>query len=151
MLNHSTDCGIEIVDLIEVARRRAARMVNATMTAAYWSIGRRIVLKDQRGARRAGYGEELIEQLARRLTARFGRGFSTTNLKQMRSFYLAYAEIGQTLSDQLGSAEASDGRPGRRGPRHRAEIRQTASGESALLPSVSARLPLPWSHYVRLL
>jgi len=64
----------EIVDLIEVARRRAARMVNATMTAVYWSIGRRIVLEEQRGARRAEYGEELIEQLSRRLTGRFGRG-----------------------------------------------------------------------------
>jgi hypothetical protein len=60
----------DIVGLVEVARRRAARMVNATMTAVYWSIGRRIVLEEQRGARRAEYGEELIEQLAGRLTAR---------------------------------------------------------------------------------
>jgi uncharacterized protein DUF1016 len=65
----------DIVGLIEVARRRAARMVNATMTAVYWSIGRRIVVEEQRGARRAEYGEELIEQLAQRLTVRFGRGF----------------------------------------------------------------------------
>src|SRR4051812_8443748 len=94
----------EIVDLIEIARRRAARMVNATMTAVYWSIGRRIVLEEQRGTRRAEYGEELIEQLAQRLTTRFGRGFGRANLWQMRAFYLTYAEIPQTASGESGSA-----------------------------------------------
>ena len=57
----------DVVDLIEIARRRAARMVNATMTAVYWWIGRRIVLEERRGARRAEYGKELIEQLSRQL------------------------------------------------------------------------------------
>jgi hypothetical protein len=115
----------EIVGLIEGARRRAARMVNATMTAVYWSIGRRIVLEEQRGTRRAEYGEELIEQLARRLTAKFGRGFGHANLWQMRAFYLAYAEILQTLSGESGSERG-------------AQILQTVSGESDLLASVAA-------------
>ena len=127
----------EIVGLIEVGRRRVARMVNATMTAMYWSIGRRIVVEEQRGARRAEYGEELIEQLAQRLTVRFGRGFGKANLWQMRAFYLGYAEILQTPSGEFA---------GKAGDR----ILQTASGESDL-SSVSAKLPLPWSHYVKLL
>jgi len=96
------------------------------------------VLEEQRGTRRAEYGEELIEQLARRLTARFGRGFGRANLWQMRGFYLANAEILQTVSGELGSERGN-------------KIRQTLSGESDLLASVSARLPLPWSHYVKLL
>jgi len=128
----------EIVDLIDTARRRAARTVNATMTAVYWLVGRRIVLEEQRGTQRAAYGEELIEQLARQLTARFGRGFGRANLRQMRGFYLTYAEILQKTPGESGGAN-----PG--------EIRQTLSGESDLLASTSARLPLPWSHYVKLL
>lgn len=127
----------EIVELIEVARRRAARAVNATMTAVYWSIGRRIVLEEQHGARRAEYGEELIEQLAHRLTTRFGRGFGRANLRQMRAFYLAYAEIRQTVSGETGGEALG-------------EIRQTASGEFAVA-AIAAKLPLPWSHYVKLL
>lgn len=111
----------EIVDLIEVARRRAARAVNATITAVYWSIGRRIVIEEQRGSRRAEYGEELIERLAARLTRKFGRGFGRANLRQMRAFYLDYREI-----------------------------RQTASGEFDLA-SIAEKLLLPWSHYVKLL
>jgi predicted nuclease of restriction endonuclease-like (RecB) superfamily len=144
----------EIVDLIEVARRRAARMVNSIMTAAYWSIGRRIVLEEQRGARRAEYGEELIERLARQLTARFGRGFGRANLRQMRAFYLAYAEIRQTASGEFGNANAGEicqTMSGEFGGEGDNKILQTASGESDLLAAVSARLPLPWSHYVRLL
>ncbi|MBL0213875.1 MAG: hypothetical protein IPQ07_08330 [Myxococcales bacterium] len=115
----------EIVELVEAARRRAARSVNAVMTAAYWSIGRRIVLEEQQGARRAEYGDELIEHLARRLTKQFGRGFGTTNLKQMRTFYLAYSTIRQMASDELGAGAAG-------------QIRQTGSDEGSW-PSTSSR------------
>ncbi len=41
-----------IVELLESARRAAARSVNALMTASYWEIGRRIVEFEQ-GARDA--------------------------------------------------------------------------------------------------
>jgi predicted nuclease of restriction endonuclease-like (RecB) superfamily len=56
----------------------------------------------------------------------------------MRALYLAYADILQTASEE--SSSTGDGR-----------ILQTASRESDLLASVSAKLPLPWSHYVKLL
>lgn len=42
------------------------------MTARYWEIGRRIVEAEQKGRRRAGYGEQLIERLSLELTGRFG-------------------------------------------------------------------------------
>ena len=65
----------ELVDLVESARRFSARSVNAVMTATYWEIGRRIVEFEQQGETRAEYGEQLVEQLSRDLTQRFGRGF----------------------------------------------------------------------------
>ena len=76
-----------------------ARSINAVMTATYWEIGRRIVEQDQGRQDRAAYGDALIERLASDLTKRFGRGFSRQNLKQMRSFYLAWPieTIRQTL------------------------------------------------------
>jgi len=90
----------ELSDLLESARRTAARHVNSIMTATYWEMGRRIVEHEQKGERRAGYGEELLKQLGADLSARFGRGFSRRNLQDMRSFYLIYpqARIWQTLS-----------------------------------------------------
>src|SRR3990167_3142829 len=60
------------------------------MTATYWEIGRRIVEHEQRGVKRAEYGEFLLKELGKDLTARFGRGFGWRNLFQMRGFYLAY-------------------------------------------------------------
>jgi hypothetical protein len=64
----------ELSDLLESARRAAARHVNSIMTATYWEMGRRIVEHEQRGKHRAVYGEEVISSLARDLTARFGAG-----------------------------------------------------------------------------
>jgi len=121
----------EVSRLLEYARQSAGRAVNAVMTATYWQIGRRIVEQEQLGADRASYGEELVTRLATDLTTRFGRGFSRTNVFQMRQFFLAYREKIQTLSELSGPDS----------------IVQTPSG---LSPVISA-FPLSWSHYVRLL
>ena len=88
-----------IVELLNASRQAAAWHVNALMTASYWEIGRRIIQAEQKGKRRAGYGEQLIERLSTDLTEQFGRGFSVRNLEQMRSFYLGW-QIPQTLSAQ---------------------------------------------------
>ncbi len=77
-----------IVELLNSARRAAGRAVNSIITTTYWEMGRRIVEEEQRGRRKAGYGEQLIDQLARDLTARFGRGFSRTNVFQIRNSIL---------------------------------------------------------------
>ncbi len=60
-----------------------------------------IVEEEQIGKERAEYGKSLLEELSKRLILEFGRGFSETNLKQMRRFYLTYS-IRQTLSDEFG-------------------------------------------------
>jgi hypothetical protein len=91
---------LELSELIESARRLSARSVNAVMTATYWEIGRRIVESEQRGKRRAEYGEALLERLAADLTAKFGRGFGVRNLWLMRRFFVHWPEdqILQTVS-----------------------------------------------------
>lgn len=86
-----------ISELLEQSRRTSARAVNSILTATYWEIGRRIVEFEQGGEARAEYGAEVLLRLARDLTARFGRGFSDRNLRQMRTFH-QYWEIWQTPS-----------------------------------------------------
>jgi len=61
------------------------------MVVAYWLIGRKIVQEIQGGEERAEYGKQLIEQLSEQLTKKYGRGFSTTNLRYFRSFYTVYS------------------------------------------------------------
>ncbi len=65
----------DVTELLESARRTAARSVNSIMTATYWAVGRRIVEFEQEGKDRAAYGTRLIARLAGDLTKRFGRGF----------------------------------------------------------------------------
>lgn len=93
-----------VIDLMETARRAAARAVNSVMTATYWEIGRRVVEFEQQGAARAKYGEALLKQLSEDLTAKFGRGFSERNLEQMRLLYTTWP-ISQTVSAKFGLAE----------------------------------------------
>jgi hypothetical protein len=86
-----------ISGLLERARHSAAQTLNAILTATYWEVGRRVVEFEQRGQSRAAYGERLWKRLADDLTARYGRGFSKSNLALMRAFYLHW-EIFQTPS-----------------------------------------------------
>ena len=115
----------DVVGLLDQARRASARVVNAVMTTTYWHVGRRIVEGEQGGSTRAEYAKELLPRLALDLTARFGRGFSRTNLQSMRLFYIAHP------------------------------ICQTTSGKSSIASSPreleAVQFPLPWSHYVKLL
>lgn len=74
----------EIRSVLARARDSAYRAVNVAMARAYWQVGRLIVEHEQGGRRRAGYGEELLESLADKLTSEFGRGFTATNLRYMR-------------------------------------------------------------------
>ena len=88
--------------ILQEARQMVVYHTNTAMTAAYWLIGRRIVVEEQQNAERADYGEFILKKLSRELTAEFGNGFSYTNLKNMRQFYKTYPDvIGQTLSGQL--------------------------------------------------
>ena len=64
----------EIRSVLESARAGAYRAVNAAMVQAYWQVGRLIVEHEQKGRRRAGYGEAVIATLAERLTQDLGRG-----------------------------------------------------------------------------
>lgn len=89
----------QVASILEEARGNAYRAVNFAMVQAYWDIGRRIV-EEQGGEGRAEYGSALIKELSKRLTADFGKGFTITNLKYMRQFYLAFP-IGHALRDQL--------------------------------------------------
>ncbi len=77
----------EIVGLLRSARQSSVRTVNALMTATYWEIGRRIFEAEQKGKRRAAYGDVLVRLSADDLSAQFGRGFGVVNLSQMRKFY----------------------------------------------------------------
>ena len=78
-----------IHEIMSNARKRAYSAANFAMVQAYWHIGESIVAK-QKGLERAEYGSKLIQQLSKRMTADFGKGFTVANLKNMRQFFLTF-------------------------------------------------------------
>lgn len=115
-----------VSEILLQARKNAKTAVNLSMVYAYYEIGRMIVEEEQHGANRAAYGKQLLKELSAYLTDIFGKGFSTTNLKQMRQFYLTYVndQISQTLSDQF---------------------------ETLPTASTGRKFFLSWSHYLKLM
>ena len=88
-----------IRETLIVARKHVQTAVNAVMVEAYWNIGKQII-EAQGHSDRADYGSRLLVFLSEKLTAEFGKGFTITNLKYMRQFYLSF-QIGHAVRDQL--------------------------------------------------
>ena len=116
----------DVASILDRARQRAKTAVNLSMVYAYYEIGKRIVLEEQQGEQRAAYGQQVLSELSRYLTAQFGKGFSVGNLKNIRQFYLVYSE------DQIG---------------------ETVFSQSSELPAVDTgrKFYLSWSHYLKLM
>jgi hypothetical protein len=87
----------QIGELLAKGREQAGRAVNTILVQTYWQIGRHIVEFEQGGNAKAEYGSELLDKLSKDLTLAYGKGFSRTNLKNFRKFYLTFQKI-QTAS-----------------------------------------------------
>lgn len=90
----------EIQLILDTARSNVAQQVNNELLSTYWNIGRIICEYEQSIPDRADYGKQTLRELSGELTKEFGRGFSRSNLQNMRQFYLAYKKC-QTLSGKL--------------------------------------------------
>lgn len=110
-----------VIELLVQARQKVSQTINNTMAITYFEIGRMIVEEEQQGKEKAEYGKQILNELSEKLVVEFGKGFSETNLKQMRSFYLTYS------------------------------IRQTVSDEFAKDYTVPVQFKLTWSHYLKLM
>lgn len=111
----------KVADLLKEARRSVVQTINKTMVNTYFEIGRMIVEEEQNGKERAEYGKQILKDLSKRLNSEFGKGFSVTNLQQMKNFYTVYGKQ-QTVS---------------------------AESENAIIPNNN--LQLSWSHYLFLM
>jgi len=87
----------EIRSLIEMSRHHAAVTANLALVNLYWNIGRIISQDIQKNPKRADYGEQLLDSLAKSLTQEYGRGYSISNLNDMRRFFENF-QILQTVS-----------------------------------------------------
>ena len=124
--------------IVSAARDTSYRMANIMQVLQNWLIGRRIVEEEQQGKARADYGKHIIELASKSLTEEFGRGFSETQVRNYRKFYLAFSnlQIQQTAPAEFKSRLAS--------------IQQTMPAESSD-NGIAMPVQLSWSHYERLI
>ena len=107
-------------------QNQAARSVDTALVLRNWLFGWHIVeFENGVAARTEAYGKQLLLRLSDELGSRGLKGVSITNLKQCRTFYLMYPEMGQTPSDPSSTAPN--------------------------MQKLAERLSLGWSHYVVLL
>jgi len=78
-------------------RSKVVSAINSAMVQVYWEIGREI---NEAVGERAEYGKQLLQFLAERLTADFGKGFNERSLRHMRQFYQTFP-IRNTLCSEL--------------------------------------------------
>jgi predicted nuclease of restriction endonuclease-like (RecB) superfamily len=88
----------DIQNIIDVSQKEAYRAVNFVLTQRNWLIGYRIAEEELEGENRAEYGANIIKNLSKELSAKYGKGFTKSNLYSFYSFYKAYPEIFQTVS-----------------------------------------------------
>ena len=89
----------EIKNILNIARNKVYKTANFVMVEAYWNIGKSII-EEQGGNEKAEYGAGLIKELSKQMTQDFGKGFTVTNLKYMRQFYLMFPNS-HALRDEL--------------------------------------------------
>ena len=89
----------QIGNLILEARKQTYRQINTIMVKTYWEIGKTII-KEQQGNEKAKYGTNLLNNLSKELTKKYGKGFSRDNLENMRKLFLEFPKS-ETLSRNL--------------------------------------------------
>jgi len=105
----NTDYGYLVSQISETfvqRQRQAVLAVNTHLVETYWRVGQYIVEYEQNGNDRAKYGQKLLENLSKDLAALHGKGFSLSNVKRMRQFYVEFpifAEPPHKLEIQKGA------------------------------------------------
>ena len=90
----------QISSAVGNAKTKIATTINNALIETYWNIGKYIVEFELDGSARAKYGDKLLANLSNDLTLRLGKGYSKSNLFNMRLFYTRFP-IFQTVSGKL--------------------------------------------------
>jgi len=125
-------------NIIEQAQRIAYNSVNVTLVKRNWLLGM-LIHKEILNEQRAGYGEQIIKELARELTRQYGDGFSQANLYHFVSFYNCFPNIFHAVSGKSAEGSTSNN--------FYAVSRKTSN--VLLLDTLLSETPLllSWTHY----
>ena len=98
----------QISDIITNNKNKMIYQINNALVENNFMIGKIIVENEQNGNIRAEYGKEILSKLSKKLTNRFGSGYSLSGLYNMRLFYNRYKKF-QTVSGKLEKKQSLAG------------------------------------------
>ena len=135
-------------DIVKSARKYAYSSICFAQVQSNWLLGKRIVEQIQKGNDKAEYGKHILKIASESLTEEFGKGYSETNLKSFRKFYLIFKDysIGQTMSDQLEERKQQTLSAKLEDSKRQAMPAQLENSNLQALPVI-----LSWTHYERLM
>lgn len=90
----------QISNVITQNKTKMVYQINNTLVETNFMIGKIIVENEQNGNIRADYGKDILKKLSKKLTNKFGTGFSLSGLYNMRLFYIRYKNF-QPLAGNL--------------------------------------------------
>lgn len=134
------DLFLKVVDLVTQARKRVATAVNIAEVYTKFHIGQYIVEYEQKGETRAEYGKAVLKELSKRLTDRLGSGWSYSNLRQIRQFYLVYGNLTDSVC-HFGDDESATA----------SRISGNKENDNHCLSNQAYEFTLSWSHYLILM
>ena len=120
-----------------------AKIANVALVYTYYEVGRMIVEDEQGGKKRAAYGKAQLADLSRKLTDRFGKGWSVENLTLMRRFYNVYSACPKIVNDiyEIGDTGKS--------PNTMCKSDMSQDSLNGIYPI--PQFKLSWSHYLVLM
>ena len=121
---HAKEFVRELKEIVQQAKQFAYSAVNYAQIRQNWLIGQKIVEQEQMGKARAEYGKQVIKLASEALTAEFGCGYSETNIRNFRKFFLTFSDL---------------------------QIQQAMPAESMLQIKQAVPAQLSWTHYERLM
>ena len=135
-------------DIVKSARKYAYSSICFAQVQSNWLLGKRIVEQIQKGNNKAEYGKHILKIASESLTEEFGKGYSETNLKSFRKFYLIFKDysIGKTMSEQLEERKQQTLSAKLEDSKRQAMPAQLENSNLQALPVI-----LSWTHYERLM
>ena len=97
-MESTSDIIADAKNIVEQSRGLAFHYINKALIIRNWLLGKRISEEILHEDNKENYGKNLIANLSKRLTAEYGKGFTTSNLYDFIHFYEAYPDFLHTLN-----------------------------------------------------
>ncbi len=89
------------ISIIDNGRKKVVEAIYNESTKSYYKLGELIVAGEQQGEVKAEYGKSIVANLSKKLTLKYGKGFSVSTLWDCKKFYVKLQSVTGVLKFKL--------------------------------------------------